>query len=456
MNMTIRRILLFVLIVIVIISIAVNVLILTSLTDRYFQTYLADQYEARVGEIVAYVANSLEGENISYEEIGSTLRTYLDDPIINLRLYDAEENLLVAARDNHMMNHHGGMGSMMRHMGQSEEDQIERHDILYGDENRAYLDVALNSSIANSIVAREFKSSLLSNSTVSVLIALLISMIIGYFISNKMSKAMKDTAKYAQGIQFGDCEKINKSDIVEIRQIRESLEDLSVRLNLKQESRKELMDQLIHQTRTPLTIIKTHVEAIEDGIIEGNAQEMQVVYNEIENISSIISNLSGMIDAQKEKSKVVMEEVEIHSLIKQILSGLRRQFDRKEIALNLNSTAKITVLTDKYVLSQIVYNLLTNAYKYTKEKGYVHVEYELKEDHLFIRVEDNGIGIRAEEQEKIFNAYYRSDDVVTTQGEGIGLYIVMENLKLLSGDIEVHSQLGAGSTFSIILPLKNI
>ena len=287
-----------------------------------------------------------------------------------------------------------------------------------------------------------------------MVMALAISIVVGYLISKRMSKALKDTAIYAKNIEFDDLQEIDESNIVEVRQIRHSLDELSTRLNLKQESRKELIDQLIHQTRTPLTIIKTHVEAIEDGIIENKPEEMKVIYNEIENISSIISNLSGMIDAQKERDKLNLEMVNLSSLMKQIVTGLKGQFDKKEISLNLNLGKNINLLTDKYKLSQILYNLLTNAYKYTEENGQVYINCKLQDDRIWIEIRDTGIGISQNDQKKIFNAYYRSPEVAKTQGDGIGLYLVMENIKLLNGNIDVKSQIGEGSTFTISLPIQ--
>lgn len=451
--MTIRRILLFVLIFIVIVSITINGFILSSLTDRYFQTYLVDMHEERIEQIIEYVKNSMDDNNPSYERMRVELVTYLIDPITQLRIYNTEGNVLLDVYEDTPM-HHGHMrGGMMRHMGGNDNEQIENYEILDdGGQEIGYLTVFANSSISNSIIARRFKSSLVSNSVISMIIALMISIVIGYFISKKMSSALKDTAKYAKGIEFNDLEKIEGSNIIEVRQIRESLEELSSRLSLKQQSRKELIDQLIHQTRTPLTIIRTHVEAIEDGIIEGNPKEMEVIYNEIHNISSIISNLSGMIDAQKETDDLNLEKVELHSLVKQIVVGLKGQFDKKEITLNLNSKKDVSIYTDRYKLSQILYNLLTNAYKYTGEKGYVNINYKLMDNRVSIEIEDTGIGISAEDQDKIFNAYYRSDNVINTQGDGIGLYLVMENIKLLNGEIKVESQLGEGSKFIVTLP----
>lgn len=449
--MSIRRIMLLSLIFIVIISIAINGFILASLTDRYFQTYLADVYEERIEQAIEYIRLSLTEGNHSYERMTMELESYITDPITQLRLFDSQGNVLVDVYDGSpMARGHMGRG-MMGHMRGSDADNIENYEIVVDGEVIAYLAVYSNNSIANSMVARQFKSSLLNNSIFSMVIALIISVLVGYAISRKMSGALKDTAEYAKAIEFQKRKDIKDSNIIEVRQIRESLDELSTRLSLKQEGRKELIDQLIHQTRTPLTIIRTHVEALEDGVIEGSPEEMEVIYNEVDNISSIISNLGGMIDAQKERDELVLEKVELSSLIRQIVAGLKSQFDKKGLALNISSNKNLSIITDRYKLSQILYNILTNAYKYTKE-GRVDINCRVDENNVYIDIEDTGIGISEEDRKKVFDAYYRSPNASKVQGDGIGLYLVTENIRQLKGQVLLESQLGRGSKFTIVLP----
>ncbi|MBK5262028.1 MAG: ATP-binding protein, partial [Peptostreptococcaceae bacterium] len=110
--------------------------------------------------------------------------------------------------------------------------------------------------------------------------------------------------------------------------------------------------------------------------------------------------------------------------------------------------------TDKYKLSQAIYNILTNAYKYTNPGGNVRISYIVNEGNLILKIQDTGIGIKEEDLEKIFTAYYRSA-AAATKGEGIGLYIAKENIERLNGTISVTSKKNAGSTFIIKVPLSS-
>jgi signal transduction histidine kinase len=279
-------------------------------------------------------------------------------------------------------------------------------------------------------------------------------MTIGFFISKKMSVSLRDTAKIAADIQLGEMASVKSTSIKEIHAIRESLVELSSRLRLKQKSRQVLVDQLVHQTRTPLTILKSHLEAIEDGLLVCNNEEIRIFQDQIENIATIITNMSGMIDASKETDIISIESFDINQMLNQIIIGLKAQFTKKHISLELITSDKLIVRTDKDKLSQSIYNILTNAYKYTNADGAVRVSFIHLDDRVLIKIQDTGIGIAANEIDKIYNAYYRSLKAIQIEGDGIGLYIVKDNIEKIGGNISVTSKPKVGSTFTIEIPLS--
>lgn len=451
--MTIKKLWLIILIFIAIISIGINALILTSLTDKYFKDYLAENYEKHVNQVIEYTKTALLEKNVSFKQMSIELEAHLNDPIIGIKLYSKNSELLAEVNAHyHLGNENMMNGKMMKKFMNKGQQEIEQYKITDNGNLIGILHVTKYNSAQNSVIARMFKSSLIMNSIYSMLIALLISALIGIFVSKKMSKELIETANLANDIQAGVNNISKKSFIIEISGIRESLDELNTRLKIKQKSRKELIDQLMHQTRTPLTILKSHLEGIEDGIIEMNEEEIIIWQNQINNITEIIENMSGMIDGNKENNEMSIEEFEINYLINQIVNGLKPQFNKKNIKLKILTNEKILMKTDQYKLSQIIYNLLTNAYKYTETNGKVELSYTINEKTIIIKIQDTGIGIENEEIDKIFRAYYRSDDVYQIKGEGIGLYVVKENLKLLEGNISVESKKGIGSSFILKIP----
>lgn len=450
--MTVKKLWLIILVSVSFISIGINIVVLSTLTNRYFVGYLTKDYEKNVNQIIDYTKSALLEENVSFKQMSIELGTHFRDPIIGISLYNKnKEKLVDVSIDNNIQNNNMKPSKKPKHkiLKEVKEYKIENKGEIIG-----VLHITTRSSAKNSIMAGIFKSKLLLNSMFSMIIAMCISIIIGIFVSKKMSYDLIKTAELANNIQVGVEGITLKSSISEISRIRESLEELNTRLKIKQKNRKELIDQLMHQTRTPLTILKSHLEGIEDGVIEMNEEEISIWKNQIENISVIIANMSGMIDANKENDDLVTENFDISQLINQIVSGILPQFLKKNIAINILSHNKISIETDRYKLSQIIYNILTNAYKYTENNGSVDIEYFVNNGNISIKIKDTGIGMSKDEIDKIFNAYYRSPEVIKINGDGIGLYVVSENLKLINGNIEVLSEKNIGSTFIINLPLK--
>jgi signal transduction histidine kinase len=447
---------LIVLILISVLTVGINAMILTSLTDKYFTEYLKESYEIHMEQILEYAEIALKEKDISYKQMAIELETHINDPIIQIKVYSADGDLLVDVEDDHhitgnMMS--GNMGSwMMGNKMNDSSNEVIQYEIVDGGKVIGILNVTLHSVAENSFVAMRFKGSLLMNSLYAILISIAISIFIGFFVSKKMSASLRDTARIASDIQLGEISSVKGTSIKEINAIRESLEELDTRLRLKQKSRHVLVDQLVHQTRTPLTILKSHLEAIEDGLVEVNEEEIRTFQNQIENITTIITNMSGMIDAGNETDTLSIEDFDINQMLKQIIIGLKAQFANKNITLELVPSEKLMVHTDKDKLSQSIYNILTNAYKYTNESGDVRVSFIHLDDRVMIKIQDTGIGIAANEIDRIFNAYYRSSKAIHLEGDGIGLYIVKDNIEKIGGNISVTSKLKVGSTFTVEIP----
>ncbi|MBF7097508.1 sensor histidine kinase [Alkalibacter mobilis] len=450
--MSIRKLWMIVLMLIALVSVGINAFIFGSLTDKYFVDYLKISYDEHLDQIIDYTTAWLEEGNTGYRQMSSELETHLIDPIIRIQLYDPSGRELVdVSSDYHIRGMM--MDDRMPRMRSTGEEEIDKYVIESDGSEIGTLVITRHSTADDSLVARLFKAALLKNSLFSIGIALIISAIAGIYISGSMSRDLKETALMASVIQGQGVIDDKKSFVNEISSIRESLKDLSVRLRLKQKSRKELTDQLLHETRTPLTILKSHLEAIEDGVIDADDSEIQLLKGQIENVTAIIANLSSMIDAESDINRPDISEIDLTQLLRQTMNGLRPLYKKKNINLILNAPEKMKIRTDRHKLSQIIYNLLTNSYKYTHDDGKVVVECRLESDKVIISVRDNGEGIDGEDLKNIFDAYYRGS-ADTQAGEGIGLFVVRENVKLLGGEVTVESEKNSGTIFEIALPFK--
>lgn len=450
---SIRQQWLSVLIFIAVLSVAVNALVLSALINRYFLEYTTKNYEAHVEQITLYSQRSLQNLDMNKNQMAMDMETHLSDPITSIKLYDALGELLIEVSKDQRFGPDMMRDGMMSNMMGGFFEEMDRIDLK--DDTGAkigQLNILRYSSLENSMATRMFRVALFTNSLISVGLVIIMSVVIGLIVSKKMSRDLKDTSVLAQKIDIGEDLEIQSSKVMEIRIIQERLEALRSKLKLKQRSRKNLTDALLHQTRTPLTILKSHFEGYEDGLIHFTEDEIKTCENQIEDLTVIIENMSGMIDADQDMDEVRVEEFDVHAMLTRIVKGLSVQFERKGITLMLNSHEKIKIKSDPYKLSQAIYNILTNAYKYTNGNGRVVVNYQEKDGRVSISVKDDGIGIEKEEIGQIFNAYYRGGNANKTQGEGIGLHVVKENLKSIQGTVDVTSMLNVGTEFTIKIP----
>ena len=452
--MTVRRQWMLVLILSVALSVIVNSFVLSTLINRYFVEYSKENYNRHIVRLIAFSQEALSSDDYTRKQLEMQLETHLSDPINRIRLYDLDGNLLAGVRDANFQTMNMMRSNTMNRMMGPAAEEIDSIDIMKGGVTVGTLIITRYSSIGNSLDTRKFMISLIGNSLLSFVIVLVLTFIIGFFISRKTSKDLMLTAQQATDIDLGRDSHIPKSHVIEIETIRQSLETLKSRLKLKQTSRKKLIDELVHQTRTPLTILRTHLEGFRDGVIQFTPEETKTCEAQVDHLSSIIANMSGLLDAEKEVEGTKIEPVEISALIKQIVDGLKVQFDKKHIHLQVIGHHKTMVETDRYKLSQALYNILTNAYKYTEPGGSVTVAYELTGDELTVSIQDTGSGIPKEDQTQIFNAYYRGKNALNSQGDGIGLYVAKENLEKIGGTIDLESKPGVGSRFTLHLPKR--
>lgn len=451
--MSITRQWMLVLVMTAVVSVAVQSILLSTLINRYYSDYTAESYSDHVSQLTEFSEQALTETNYSIEQFELHFSTHLTDSISRIRLYDASGSLLADVRSEGFlipdMRHRG----MMHNMIGSPTEEEQAIDIVSNDELVGHLVITNLSSFGNTMAGRMFTVSLVGNSLISFLVAFIFIILIGMYFSRRMSRDLKRTAEQAIDVGLGRHETIAKSNIQEIHSIQQSLEDLKTRLKVRQVSRKKLIDELVHQTRTPLTILGSHIEGLSDGVLRLTPENIKVCEAQIDNLTSMISKISRMIDAERDVEQVHVEKIELKQLLKQIVDSLKIQFTKKDIRLVMPDRGKVEIKTDKQMVTQVIYNLMTNAYKFTPAGGNVSLDYQQQEDGVLIMIEDTGSGVREEDRERIFEPYYRSSNAFDVDGEGLGLYLVKENIKQLNGSISLDSEDGKGSKFIITLPL---
>ncbi len=225
-----------------------------------------------------------------------------------------------------------------------------------------------------------------------------------------------------------------------------------------EETRVQLLQRLIgditHDLKTPLSIINTKVFLLER---ESNATRRKIhataVAEQVRHLTELIDNMVEMVRLDNQTA-LKLERCNVHTLLLEIDEGLRNMAEAKQVGINLELNADNPyVQADPKELHRAFMNLIRNAINYTTESGSITVRTQSVDGQIIIMVEDTGIGISADDLPHIFTRFYRADAARSsnTGGSGLGLSIVKRIIDMHHGQIEAHSTVGVGTTFTIKL-----
>jgi PAS domain S-box-containing protein len=224
------------------------------------------------------------------------------------------------------------------------------------------------------------------------------------------------------------------------------------------ELKTKFLSLVSHEFKTPLSAILTSATLIGKYPSEDQQQKRD---KHIKSITSEVKHLSGILDdflsverLEQGKEIYTFTEFYLSKVVNEVVYSanmLLKAGQKIEYPLNIE---EIRIFQDEKIVALTLTNLLHNAIKYSPENTTIFLEVEIMEDHIIFRVKDQGVGIPAGDQKHIFERYFRAENVLTTQGTGIGLNIVKTHLESLGGSIEFESEENKGSAFTVLLPLE--
>ncbi len=312
------------------------------------------------------------------------------------------------------------------------------------DNNYIYLYANLEDVNATSIVLRNQLIYL-------TLIAILLSCLLALYISKKLTKPIIAITQKAKNLGNRNIE-FTKSGIREIDELSDTLNYANEEILKIDELRRDLMANVSHDLKTPLTMIKAYAEMIRDISYkdkEKRNEHLAIIIDETDRLNTLVNDILLLSKAQAEVENLNIEE---YDLIKEINSILKKYTIIKETEdykITLSAPRKVKIKADKNKLNQVIYNLINNAINYTGKNKDVYIKVTSKKDSFLIEVKDSGKGIKKEDQQHIWDKYYKNEknhqrNVI---GTGLGLSIVkaiLEQHKFVYG---VKSQKNKGTTF---------
>ena len=332
----------------------------------------------------------------------------------------------------------------------------------YGNETLIYalkLDDTTYAFMSASLVPISSTTDILQNQlTIVTILVLLLAWVTAYFMSKKISKPIEQLTKSAKELSNGNYQVTfeTNENITEIDELKQTLNQAKDELAKTDELRRDLMANVSHDLKTPLTMIKAYAEMVRDITYkdkEKREENLNVIIDETDRLNLLVSDILTLSSVESNVGNLKMEEFDLTELINTII----KRFQILEITESYHFIWKqkkpILVHADKQKIEQVIYNLMTNAINYTGDDNKIYIDVEEQENGIKVSVRDTGKGIKESDLKHIWDKYYKSEKKHKRNmvGTGLGLSIVKNILKAHHFEYGVSSIQNKGTTFYFII-----
>lgn len=252
----------------------------------------------------------------------------------------------------------------------------------------------------------------------------------------------------------------NRTLILEeaIQELEKTKKDLHNALK-KEKELNELKSRFVsmasHEFRTPLTTMMSSLSLVtkygEQNDAQNQSKHVHKIKTSINNLTDILNDFLSVSKLEEGKIENMPEEINVNQYIPDIISEMKSIAVKGQNFVHIHNGSE-TVLADKKILKNVLFNLISNAIKFSPENGSIEINSQVSNYSFRISVKDNGIGISKEDQKHLFERFFRGHNATHIQGTGLGLNIVARYAELMNGSVNFESEENKGTTFTIIIP----
>lgn len=294
------------------------------------------------------------------------------------------------------------------------------------------------------------------------IIALIISSITSIFISRRLSRPIVEITETAKKLAKGNYEvEFEKGGYEEADNLADTLNFVTKELAETDKIRKELIANVSHDLKTPLTMIKAYSEMIRD--LSGNdknkrEEHLKVIIDETDRLNRLVVDMMDLSKIETGEDHLNKTRFNLNEVVENIVNSFRAlNQDNKNCEFKITVPKESIVVADKIKIEQVIYNLIINAVNNTGDNKKIGVRVIIVGKRVKVEIEDNGVGIPKEKLVNIWTRYYKVDKTYgrTSNGSGLGLSIVKNILDKHKSNYTVESEVGKGSKFSFDLERAN-
>lgn len=289
-------------------------------------------------------------------------------------------------------------------------------------------------------------------------IVVILTLVSALMISKAISKPISNMNESAKKLATGDYDVTFKGEgFLEIAELNDTLNYAVEELKKTETLQRELLANVSHDLKTPLTLISGYAEMIRDIPSENNPKNIQIIIDEANRLGVLVNDLLSLSKISSRTEPLNLSVYDINDNLINIVERFNKLLESKGFVVNYKDQGSIFVNADARKIEQVIYNLINNAVNYSGDSRIIEVESNVFEQKVKISVKDYGIGIKKDELEYIWDRYYRIDKghQRSIQGSGLGLSIIKGILEYHGFEYGVESVENEGSTFYFIMPVIN-
>jgi len=287
------------------------------------------------------------------------------------------------------------------------------------------------------------------------LISCAFSVAAGTLLAKRIARPITKTAEIAKQIAKGNyhIRFEGETKTRELDALGSSINSLTDALDRQEQYRERMTADVAHELRTPLAAIRSHLEAMAEGLWEATPERLESCLEEVKRFGSLIADLERLAAIEQDHLKLNRSEIDLLKIARAVGRSFEKEADEKAVSITVGGASSF-VPADSDRVSQVVANLISNAIKYTREGGHIRVEVTDSAADGTVVVEDDGIGIPEKDLPFIFERFYRADRSRSRQtgGAGIGLAIVKSIVEAHGGSVSAESREAKGSRFTVSFP----
>ena len=289
------------------------------------------------------------------------------------------------------------------------------------------------------------------------LIATAVSSIAIYFVTNSMTRPLREMAAAARSFSTGDFTvRVPAEGEDEIAQLARSFNHMADSMADLESVRRSFIANVSHELKTPMMTIGGFIDGILDGTVpeEKRKQYLLIVSEEVKRLSRLVKSMLSIARIEAGDMKLNPSDFDINELVCRTVFSFEQKIEEKQLEIMGLESDEVFVNADNDLIHQVVYNLIDNAVKFVNKGGCISFSYAQKDGKVFVSVKNTGVGIAQQELPRLFDRFYKTDKSrsLDKSGVGLGLYIVQTIVNQHKGDLLVKSVEGEYTEFTFSIP----